>query len=289
MHYTILAKRHLLMLQGEDTVTFLQGLISNDVRKLEQLSAIYATLLSPQGKYLHDFFLTRWENKIWMDSERAADLRKRLMLYKLRSKITIDLAPENTGVVALWGKNSFPAFRHAQCFSDPRLPALGARVMGDVSQIAEQCKEQGYTLASEADYERMRLALGVPGSDDLIFDKSFLLEWGIDQLHGVDYQKGCYVGQEVTARTHYRGHVKKAPYIIRAGHALPQAGAVVYCGEAQAGELRSSIGDLGLAILRMEEVEKSKISAMPLRVGDQVVTAELPGWFVPAQYEAGQK
>lgn len=287
MHYAHLSNRQLLTVHGEDATPFLQGLISNDSRKLEKGEAIYATLLTPQGKYLHDFFLVKWQEKIWIDTLHADALKKRLMLYKLRSKVTIELAPATMGVVALWGADA-PVFRNALCFSDPRLPALGARVIGDVGVISEQCIERGYTVD---DYEKMRLNLGIPqGHDDLIPEKSFLLEWGVDQLHGVDYQKGCYVGQEVTARTHYRGHVKKAPYIVRADNRLPEAGSRILCGEAEAGELRSSSGTIGLALLRIEEVEKATSTGMPLRIGDQVIEATQPEWFaspasdaVPAQ------
>jgi folate-binding protein YgfZ len=271
MYYTHLPTRGLLALSGEDVISFLQGLVSNDTRLLEKGEAVYAALLTPQGKFLHDFFLIPREGKILLDGEKARldDLCKRLTLYKLRSKVTIEKLPDAFGVVALWGEGA-PA---GGAFADPRLPALGFRWVGDVSQFSA-ADAQG---ASEAGYDRHRLELGVPdGSRDMIVEKSFLLECGFEELHGLDFKKGCYVGQEVTARTHYRGQVKKAMFMVRGSLSAP--GTPIMSGEAQAGEMRSSAGDIGLAILRIAEVEKSLKGEMPLCAGDRVIEAAWPGY-----------
>jgi len=288
MYFAKLNSRALLSLSGEDATIFLQGLISNDARKLEKGEAIYATLLSPQGKFLYDFFLVKVSDRIWLDCEaaRAEDLRKRLNLYKLRSKVTIEAAPENMAVFAIWGGETIGAIRNATQFTDPRLAALGTRVLGDIGIITEYCAEQSYAASKESDYHAHRLLHGVPlGGVDMIPEKSFLLEWGIDQLHGVDYAKGCYVGQEVTARTHYRGQVRKAPYILKADAPLPDR-SPVFCGETEIGEMRSSAGNIGLALLRAEEVAKSASSCMPIRVVDHVVNVAFPSWFVMKEVAA---
>jgi folate-binding protein YgfZ len=263
-----LSSRSCLHITGEDAAGFLQGLISNDIRKAGQGALIYAAMLSPQGKYLHDFFITAHEGGFLVDIEaaRASDFKKRLMLYKLRSKV--EITSDALQVSASWNE---PKPQGQLVFADPRLAELGFRMYQN-----SHTEEEG---AEEA-YHAHRISLGVPdGALDLIPEKSFLLEWGIDQLHGVDYQKGCYVGQEVTARTHYRGQVKKAPYIAAADKPLPAPGTLIYCGEKEAGELRSSAGSLGMALLRHEEVAASKASGMPLRAGDAVLTARLPDWF----------
>lgn len=282
MNYSQLDSRALLAISGEDAIPFLQGLITSDARRLESGEAIYGALLTPQGKFLHDFFLSPSNGAIFVDCEklRADDLKKRLSLYKLRSKVTIDYVPENMRVFALWGDEAHPRLRNAQVFADTRMPSLGFRIIGDAAVVSEWASEHGCEKCDESDYHAMRIALGIPqGGIDLIPEKSFLLEWGIDQIGGVDYKKGCYVGQEVTARTHYRGHVKKAPYVIKSRELpLPVTGTPVLCGEAEAGEIRSVSGTTGLAILRVEEVEKSKSSGMPLRAEDVVIEASLPAW-----------
>lgn len=284
MGAAFLLSRGVVAVSGEDAVVFLQGLVTNDVHKLVEGQAQYAALLSPQGKFLHDFFLVLTAGKILMDCDqsRMDDLIKRLALYKLRAKVTIEVLPENMEICAFWDMKDRLSIRHAICVGDPRVAAMGYRAIGDRATLREWCSEHGHMLAEEEAYHMHRIALGVPqGGVDLLPEKSFLLEWGVDQLHGVDYQKGCYVGQEVTARTHYRGQVKKAPYKLTADAILP-ASATVYCGEAEVGEMRSSAGHTGLALLRMEQVAQAKTSGMPLRVGDIIVEATLPPWYAPA-------
>lgn len=281
MHIALLSQYQLLAVGGEDAVVFLQGLISNDARKPANGEAIYATLLTPQGKFLHDFFLLPYAGNIGLicDRARADDLRKRFNLYKLRSKVTVEPLPENLAVYAMWGREAAPAIRHAAVFRDPRLPEMGYLAVGDDAVIREWMSEHGHTPATQAEYDAHRMALGVPqGGVDLLPEKSFLLEWGIDQLHGVDYQKGCYVGQEVTARTHYRGQVKKAPYLISSAHELVAPATIRYA-ETEAGDMRSASAHHGLALLRIEWVEQSRQSGVPLTINGQAITATLPPWY----------
>ncbi len=272
MYYTHLPQRGLLSFSGEDTVSFLQGLVSNDVTKLP----CYAALLSPQGKYLHDFFLSGDGQRVLLDGEkhRLDDLYKRLSLYKLRSKVAIERLPESQGVVAVWGGES------AQLARDPRLPELGFRITGDVALNASWCAQQGWQSVTPDDYDRHRLRLGAPdGSRDLIVDKTLLLESGFEPLHGVDFQKGCYVGQEVTARSKYRGQVRKALYTVHAQNGeLPEAGTPILAGDVTVGEVRSHAGELGLAFIREEEYQRAQESGVALTAGGVGVTAALPVW-----------
>jgi len=279
MFFTHLTVRSLLFLSGEDTHSFLQGLISNDIRKLESGGPIYTALLTPQGKYLHDFFLYPADGGVWLDvaTEKAGDLKQRLMLYKLRSKVTIEILPETMGIVAVWGGQ-----RLDRATADPRLPELGYRMVGDVDKHVTWCKEQGFTQKSMQDYNAMRIALGVPdGVYDMTSDKSLLLEFGIDQLHGVDFNKGCYVGQEVTARTKHRGGLKRFIYVVQADTALAQ-GAMVKHDENNVGEVLSTCGNQALALLRVEAVEKAAGGDGQLFVslisGDIPVRPEKPVW-----------
>lgn len=261
MTQALLPQRGLIRLYGEDTVTFLQGLVSNDVTRLVHGHAVYAALLSPQGKFLHDFFIIRRGDDYLLDTEasRVAELMQRLKMYKLRSKVTIE--PLGESVSAIWNeKPSADGFIYA----DPRLPELGFRGIG-------------LKTSGDADaYDAFRLSLGVPdGSRDMLVDKTLLLDVGFEQLHGVDFNKGCYVGQEVTARSKFRGQVKKSIYQV-SGPSLPAPGTALYADGQEAGVMRSSRGSRGIAILRVELVEQAKHI---LRANDREITAMRPAWI----------
>ena len=213
--------------------SFLQGLISNDIKKLSESHPLYAALLTPQGKYLHDFFLIRDKGRILLDCEaaRLPQLLQLLSLYKLRSKVTLEKL--DTAVIAAW-ENSVGEGTSPIGLPDPRLPELGFRIYGgDVPSAWEK--------ATTEDYDRMRLQLGVPdGSRDLIIDKTFLLEAHFEALNGVDFNKGCYVGQEVTARSKFRGQVRKSFYKVESAADLPALAApVIRLRGETVGELRS--------------------------------------------------
>jgi folate-binding protein YgfZ len=221
--FTPLPHRALITVCGEDRHSFLQGLVSNDLRKVEQGEVIWAALLTPQGKFLHEFFIFSIENVIFMECERdrREDLLSRLSRYKLRSKVELAIT-ESLMPGAAWGEQAIEALALTDdpngllerdkgvIYRDPRLMEAGARwafppEMG--STILEAC---GLTLSTPEDYDQHRLTHGLPdGSRDMEIEKALLLESGFEELHGVDFQKGCYMGQELTARTHYRALIKK--------------------------------------------------------------------------------
>jgi len=268
MRYATLPRR-IIEVSGDDAAAFLQGLVSNDVSRLQKGEAVYAALLTPQGKFLHDFFLVPQGASILIDCDKDSlpDLLARLTMYKLRSKVTIG-AKENLGVAAIWG-NQKPEM---EVFPDPRLAQLGWRAVGDINAIASGCKP-----ATFDDYERFRLELGVPdGARDMVRDKSLLLEFGFEDLHGVDFKKGCYVGQEVTARSKYRGQVRRFIYQVRADKVLPPAGTPVVLADVPVGELRSVAGNIGLALLKVEAVEK----AQEFHAAGVACKAALPSWVL---------
>lgn len=258
MLYATLEDRAVIRLSGGDRITFLQGLITNDATKLAQGSPLYAALLSPQGKFLHDFFLIPQAEHILLDvnNDRAADLLARLSLYRLRSKITMETTALK--VTALWDSPAAPP--HPIIIADPRLPALGWRIYG----------EPDIAGATPGDYEAHRIRLGVPdGAKDMHIDKSLLLEGDFETLHGVSFAKGCYVGQEVTARSKFRGQLRKRLYAVEATKALPDTGSVIHCNGVEIGELRSVSGHYGLALLRNDLMEGN---AEPLMAGDVALT-----------------
>jgi folate-binding protein YgfZ len=286
-----LEQRGVLRVGGADARPFLQGLISNDVTKVTPSRAIYAALLTAQGRFLHDFFIAQHGDDLLIEVARARrdDLRKRLALYRLRSKVTIEPADE-LAVAVLWpevalaslGLPAEPGTATARAggivYVDPRLAPLGARALVPRDRLDEALA--GFTSAPLADYDRHRRRLGVPESgDDLVIEKSILLENGIDELNGVDWQKGCYVGQELTARTKYRALIKKRLLPVAIEGPLPAPGTPVMLGAREAGEMRSAADGIGLALLRLEMLDEAALEGAALHAGAARLTVQRPDWM----------
>ena len=291
--YTVLEDRGVLEIGGADRREFLQGLISNDTRKLSGARALYAAFLTPQGKYLHDFFLAEAGETLLLDGERArlADLKRRLSIYRLRAKVTIEEASERFLVVAGFGADALgklgigaeagtaTAFGGGIAYVDPRLPALGARLLLPRAEGTATLDAKGFARADADAYDRLRLSLGIAdGSRDLAVEKAILLEAGFDELNGVDWDKGCYIGQELTARTKYRALIKKRLMPVKVEGPLPAPGSAVMLGDQEAGEIRSGSGDMALALLRLEAVEAAAKDGTPLTAGTARVSPIKPGW-----------
>ncbi|MEE2970757.1 MAG: folate-binding protein [Pseudomonadota bacterium] len=253
--YTLLEDRAMLTLSGEDSHAFLQGLISNDVDKISEGRAIYAALLTAQGKYLHDFFVFELDGSLALDCEKARidDLMRRLRMYRLRAKIELDIPGDDWAVIAITGDAS-PNLARGVIYQDPRHDALGARAALPVADLADLHLSAG----AREDYDALRLKLAVPESgSDLVPEKSLLMESGFEQLNGVDFEKGCYVGQEVTARMKYRALIRKRLFPVRCDGPAPAPGAPIYYGDVAIGEMRSSQGGRGMALLRIETAENA--------------------------------
>ncbi|MBL8677325.1 MAG: folate-binding protein YgfZ, partial [Alphaproteobacteria bacterium] len=197
-----LSHRGVIEIEGEDKATFLQGLISNDINLVTPTQAIYATLLTPQGRFLFDFFITEKDGTFLLDvkAARLETLLKKLSLFKLRSKITLKGRPD-LKIYAYWGEGDLTL----EAYPDPRLKTLGARLIG-----------QAKPNISAEEYDLHRLKLGVPeGGIDMLSEKAILLESGLDELNAISWTKGCYMGQELTARTKYRGLVRKRLFPVK--------------------------------------------------------------------------
>lgn len=273
--------RGIVRVAGVDAEEFLQGLISNDVTKAGPEVAIYAALLTPQGKFLHDFFVLRMADGFLFEceAERRADLLLRLKRYKLRAKVDLVDETDAWRVAVMWGQGAETAGLPATAiaFADPRLPSLGIRVLVPVGQ-ANQPLTPDASEAPFAAYERLRRSLGVgAGPDDLLVEKSFLMESGFDELAGIDWRKGCYVGQEVTARTKYRGLVRRRLTPVVLGSGLPAEDGRVMRNGRDVGELRSHADGMGLAMLKLEALD----GVEPLQCGDTVLTPTKPEWWDP--------
>ncbi|MGK9171153.1 folate-binding protein [Inquilinus limosus] len=263
-------ERDVLRLTGEDRAAFLQGLVSNDMRKVAPERAVFAAFLTPQGKYLHDFHVVALGDAWLIDCEagRGADLLRRLRLYKLRSKVELAEATADWAVAAIPGEAGRAALAlpdepgaagplaDGVAHVDARLAALGARALLPKATAKTTLEGLGLAEAGPEAWDRLRLSLGVPdGSRDLVPEKTVLLEANYDSLNAISWDKGCYMGQELTARTRYRGLVKKrlAPVVLDGP--APEPGTPILRDGREAGELRSSRDGIGLALLRLEALE----------------------------------
>ncbi len=290
--HVMLEDRGLLGVSGADARPFLQGLVSNDIDRVASERAIYAALLTPQGKFLHDFFIAALDDRLVLDCEgaRRADLERRLVMYRLRAAVSFEEL-DAYAVAALIGEGALEAcgvgaeagaarpFLGGVVFADPRLPAMGARAILPRAGAAAALEEAGFGAAPTTEYERLRLAHGVPdGSRDMVVEKAILLESGFEELNGVDFDKGCYIGQELTSRTKYRGLVRKRLMRVDVDGPLPGPGTPIMLGDRHAGEMRSGRDGTAIALLRLEQVEKAREQGAPLTAGEARITPVQPAW-----------
>lgn len=259
-----LESRALIAVGGEEWRSFLQGLLTQDVDSLAPGEVRFGALLNPQGRLLFDLFVIGREDGAWLDVERATRdaLIMRLTMYRLRAKVSI--AADETPVFAL-----FPAHPReggdpggALIAADPRLPALGWRAYGNLQPTAD-----------EAAYDAHRLALGVPGPADWGVEKTYPIEANFDLLHGIDFKKGCFVGQETTSRMKRRGQIKNRMLPIVVEGLPPAPGAELLNGERRAGEILSGQPGRAMALVRLDRLEGD------LTAEGREVHAEPPAWL----------
>jgi tRNA-modifying protein YgfZ len=276
-----LTDRSLISVKGAGARTFLQGIITNDVQLLETEGAIFSALLSPQGKFLHDFFLTQDGEDLLLETEsrQIEGLLKLLIMYRLRAKVTFTPLPEWRVYANCYPERSEGSLNTAPDSSaapqnnsalislkDPRHPDMGIRLYAPSPLL--------YPTQPLQAYETHRLTVGIPeGWKDAIHGRSFLLEMGYDKLHAVDFTKGCYVGQEVTARSRFRAELRKSIHRVTATAPLPPLGTEITTAEnITAGEMRSSSGIHGLAMIRHEAMAQG---ARCFCAGNEVILAPL--------------
>lgn len=292
-NHIILHNRGLLKISGEDSIDFLQGLVTNDVSKLNSSCAMYAAILSPQGKYLYDFFMVYLNGDIVIDCEagRIDDLKRKLNIYKLRSEVQLTDISQNFVVSAFIGNNVAEAlqlnsleglakpFLGGVVFIDPRIVSVGGRAIIPRHNAEEQLLESGFPMGNPEEYDALRLKLGLPdGSRDMIIDKAILLENGFQELNGIDWEKGCYMGQELTARTHYRGLIKKRLMPVQIKGPLPEPGTSVMFGNQNVGEMRSGNAEWGLALIRLKHFKEISESGEVLSANETTLRPFKPEW-----------
>jgi folate-binding protein YgfZ len=295
LRYHLPPDRAVITVAGEDRQAFLQGLISNDAAKSTPDRAIYATLLTAQGRFLFDLFIVGEADRYLVDcaAPRRADLVKRLSMYKLRSKVTLADADADWCVALLFGDGAIDRiglgrgagaaapFGNGIAYVDPRLPDLGVRLA--MPRVTARETLEALSAAEDADgaaYHRLRIALGVPDATrDLTPEKSILLENGFDELNAIDWQKGCYMGQELTARTRYRGLVRKRLLPVRIEGGAPAPGTPLMLGGQELGEMRSASADgtLGLAMVRLEALAGD--AAPTFHAGTAKLSPDIPEWM----------
>jgi folate-binding protein YgfZ len=260
-----LPDRTVLAVTGTDRVTFLNGLVSNDVALAAPGHAVWAALLTPQGKWLADFFVFSDGARLLLEcaADQAMMITQRLSRFRLRADAAIAAAP--LAVHAAWDVGDAPTFDGALTAApDPRLPEAGWRILAAEPLTA---------TAAAGDWDAHRIALGLPdGARDLEPEKTVLLEAGFDELSGISWTKGCYMGQELTARTRYRGLIKRRLLPVTGAGPLPPRGTPVMAGEREIGDIRSVSGTQGLAVLRIDSLHAA------LEAGGIAVTPRIPAW-----------
>ena len=262
----MLEDRGVVSVTGADATGFLQGLLTNDVERLEPGQARYAALLTPQGKILFDMIVVRGPGEepsylIDCAGVQAADLARRLGFYKLRAKVAIADVSADRAVAAFWGDEP-SSVDEGLLYADPRDPRLGWRAILPRPIAAAVGSEH------VGEYEGLRIAVGAPkGGLDFAYADAFPHDANLDLLHGVDFDKGCYVGQEVVSRMKHRGTARKRIARVKLAGPAPAPGTPVLDRELAVGALGSSSGREALALIRLDRAEEAKAAGRTLSAG----------------------
>ncbi|MEP0234045.1 folate-binding protein YgfZ [Roseibium sp.] len=284
LHFALLESRGLIRIDGEDATHFLQNLVTCDIEKVDADNAGFGALLTPQGKILFDFIILRTDDGYLLDTpgETLADFAKRLTFYRLRAKVEIEALGSNVGVIASWG-GAVPSPLPGHHASDPRLPELGDRHLGDLEDTRSALLEAGGLQETPAAYATHRIALGVPESlSDYGYSEVFPHDADMDQLNGVSFSKGCYVGQEVVSRVQHRSTARKRMIAVSADTALPEAGTEIEADGKAIGTLGSSSqangAHVGIALVRLDKAQAARDKGAAFHCGDVAVSLDLPSW-----------
>ncbi len=286
-----LPHRAVLSLTGEDVLSFLQGVITGEVEELPRQKWLYAALLTPQGKLLFDFLLQKESDDggvVRLECERARrdELAKRLGFYRLRAKVEIAACEEDTVVVWREDGGTLPEGwdkemgeeRGVTGGPDPRLGALGERYIGDVDAMRAHLMKAGFQEVESHRYERYRMERGVgEGAADLAPEGIFPMEGNLDLLKGVDFHKGCFIGQEVVSRTWRKGTARKRLIPVVSEQELPESGSDIRVGEAHLGSLCSVMDGCGLALVRLDRLAAA--GDTPVMAGDVQIMPQRPDWM----------
>jgi folate-binding protein YgfZ len=284
MPAALLSDRGVVKVAGDEARKFLNGLVTADIGEVTPKAARYAALLTPQGKIIVDCIVAEASAEdgggFFLDCPRALGptLVQRLNFYKLRAKIVVENLSETLGVLAVWDGRG-DATEHGLAYADPRLAALGLRVMVPPQLAAQAAADLGAELGDAADYEARRIALGVPrGGLDFAYGDAYPHEIDMDQLGGVDFDKGCYVGQEVVSRIEHRGRARTRIVPVMFDDFAPEVGVAVMAGGREVGTMGSAAVGRGLAMLRLDRVGEALGAGTPLIAGGMAIRLVKPSW-----------
>ena len=303
MSFCWLPQRGVLSVSGMERRSFLQALVSNDVNKVSATSSIYAALLTPQGKFLHEFFITEIEECLLLETESARldALRTQLTRFQLRAQVSLTIPLElavavafGSGITAALNlgntRNMCRLMGRGIAYIDPRLPEGGIRFIGTKDTLVNTFKEIGCCEVGCATYEKVRLTYGLPdGSRDIAIGRAGLLEYGFEELNGIDFHKGCYVGQEVVSRSKYRSLLKRRSVPVLIDGPVPTLGTRLFLEQQEAGEMLSSVDDIGLSLVKIEFLRKAQHTCQPFRAGTTRLIPRLPAWLVLPNVPSGRQ
>ncbi|RTL55351.1 MAG: folate-binding protein [Bradyrhizobiaceae bacterium] len=283
MKAALLPERGVVKVSGEAARSFINNLVTTDLDRLISGEARFGALLTPQGKIIADFLVTETANgELLFDCPRelAQSFADRLAFYKLRAKVSIANVSEDYAIFAVW--DGEPAGQHALVFADPRDPALGWRVLAPADSAPSLATTLGAQISDEPGYEAHRIACGVPrGGADFSYGDAFPHETNMDRLHGVDFDKGCYIGQEVVSRMQHRGTARTRILRVTLDAEPPAPGTPIMAGDKSIGTMGSSTKDstgqvIGLALIRTDRASDAIDAGWLLSAGSAQVSFVSP-------------
>ncbi len=279
--------RGVVKVSGEDARNFLNGLVTTDVTQLAPGTGRFGALLTPQGKIVVDFLITEAPSGhgggFLIDCPRALapGLASKLGFYKLRAKVTVENLSDSLGVIAAWDGEF--AMKPDLAFADPREPGLGWRILAPEELTQKVADLIGADLVDCADYEAHRIASGVPrGGLDFMYGDAFPHETNMDRLNGVDFDKGCYVGQEVVSRTQHRGTARTRTVRVSLDGPRPEPGTAILAGDKPVGTMGSAANNQGLALIRIDRVADALSAGLALTAGGLAIRLADPSQLPPA-------
>jgi len=282
MHAALLTERAVIRLTGEDVTHFLQGLVTSDVETLHSGLACFSALLTPQGKILFDFLLIAVAKDegggFAIDLPRVLlnEAVKRFGFYRLRAKVQIEPRADLTVAVAMDGT---PSKELGLVYCDPRHAKLGARIILPAGDAEAMLKEAGFSIVDSEEWQKLRIALGIPeGGKDFVYGDTFPHEADMDQLAGVDFDKGCFIGQEVVSRMQHRGIARTRIVPVSYENAAPSAGVEVKIGDKSVGFMGSAANGRGLAKIRLDRVDEGLAMNEELTAGKVAIRIVKPDW-----------
>lgn len=283
MQVALLPDRGVVKVAGDDARGLLNGLVTNDIAKVAPGKPRFAALLTPQGKIIVDFIVAEAPGNdgggFFLDCPRAlaSALVEKLNFYKLRAKVICEDLSNVLGVMAIWDGTA--ESEYGLSYPDPRLPVLGSRIMLPPHLAEEAAADLGGMLAGADAYEAHRIALGVPrGGLDFIYGDTFSHEADMDQLNGVDFGKGCYIGQEVVSRVEHRASARSRVVPIVYDEFAPSSGLPVMAGDRQIGTLGSTAKGHGLALMRLDRIGDALAAGATIEAGGIAIRAVKPAW-----------